>query len=145
MGMKIEERIRCRGHPNIQGMHPSTFQITTETDLSPRGDCVIGVGADRAASDLGDDFRALLAGERTALVTLLIAGDITVRITSRGSPSLTLDHPTDVVWRKSTFTCGRTIGICSDQTARTLPRTLISYLRNGGDMTVIITACSVDE
>ncbi|HRX33916.1 MAG TPA: DUF371 domain-containing protein, partial [Methanoregulaceae archaeon] len=42
--MNIEERICCRGHHNIRGTHRSTFQVTTETDLSPRGDCVIGVG-----------------------------------------------------------------------------------------------------
>jgi len=143
--MKIEERIRCRGHPNIRGTHRSTFQITTETDLSPRGDCVIGVGADKGATDLADGFRAVLADEGSTLVTLLSAGDITVRITSKGSESLSLDHQTDLVWRRSTFTCSRTIGISSDHAARTLPRELISYLRDGGEMMVIMTAYSPGE
>ncbi|KQC08763.1 MAG: hypothetical protein APR55_11050 [Methanolinea sp. SDB] len=138
--MNVEERICCGGHPNIRGTHRSTFQITTETDLSPRGDCVIGVGADKGAIDLSDEFRAALEYESATLVTLLVAGDITVRVTSKGSASLTLDHETDLVWRKSTFTCSRTIGISSDYTALTLPRELISHLRGGGEMLVILNA-----
>ncbi|HEU17535.1 MAG TPA: DUF371 domain-containing protein [Methanolinea sp.] len=138
--MNVEERICCGGHPNIRGTHRSTFQITTETDLSPRGDCVIGVGADKGAIDLSDEFRAALECESATLVTLLVAGDISVRVTSKGSASLTLDHETDLVWRKSTFTCSRTIGISSDYAALTLPRELISHLRGGGEMLVILNA-----
>lgn len=138
--MNIEERICCRGHHNIRGTHRSTFQVTTETDLSPRGDCVIGVGADKGAGDLSDGFRAALGCGSATLVTLLVAGDITVRVTSKGSASMTLDHETDLVWRTSTFTCGRTIGISSDHAAHTLPRELISYLRGGGELLVILNA-----
>ena len=138
--MNVEERICCGGHPNIRGTHRSTFQITTGTDLSPRGDCVIGVGADKGAIDLSDEFRAALECESATLVTLLVAGDISVRVTSKGSASLTLDHETDLVWRKSTFTCSRTIGISSDYAALTLPRELISHLRGGGEMLVILNA-----
>ncbi|HUU76624.1 MAG TPA: DUF371 domain-containing protein [Methanoregulaceae archaeon] len=143
--MKLEEVIRCHGHPNIRGEHRSTFQITTEAHLSPRGDCVIGIGADKGASDLGEEFRRLIADEGTTLVTLLRCRDISVRVVSSGSAAFTLDHPTDLVWRRSTFSCGRTIGICSDHTARTLPRSLMHYLKEGGEMVVVMTAYTADE
>jgi hypothetical protein len=50
-----------------------------------------------------------------------------------------LSHPTDLVWRRSSFVCGRTIGIFSDRTARTLPRPLIVRLSEGDDLRVELT------
>jgi len=51
-----------------------------------------------------------------------------------------LNHPTDMVWRKSAFVCGRTIGIQSDTVALTLPRELIANLVLGKEMVVTLTA-----
>jgi len=73
------------------------------------------------------------------LVTRLLAGGVEAVIRSRGADGLLLNHPTDMVWRRSTFTCGRTIGICSDQVAASLPRALIDALRAGAEMTVTLT------
>jgi Uncharacterized protein conserved in archaea len=52
---------------------------------------------------------------------------------------MTFDHPTDLVWRRSDFVCGRTIGVGSDYVARTLPRELIEILSGGAEMSVIMT------
>jgi hypothetical protein len=51
-----------------------------------------------------------------------------------------MDHPADMVWRKSPFVCGRTIGILSDRVALTLPRELIAHLARGKEMVVTLTA-----
>ncbi len=65
------------------------------------------------------------------LVTTLRCGDLEVVVRSEGHPGLALDHPTDLVWRRSEHVCGRTIGIHSDCVARTLPRELVERLRAG--------------
>ncbi|HID73268.1 TPA: DUF371 domain-containing protein [Candidatus Micrarchaeota archaeon] len=44
--------VTARGHPNIRAEHETTFEVTTEPSLTPRGDCIVGVQADKAASDL---------------------------------------------------------------------------------------------
>lgn len=137
--MKVTEMIRCHGHPHIMSCHPTTFEVTRETDLSVAGDCIIGVGADKGAADLAPAFRAALSRDDALLRTCLICGDQAAVITSRGSPGMLFSHPTDLVWRKSSFVCGRTIGILSDKTARTLPRPLIARLRRGDDLTVEMT------
>ena len=62
-----------------------------------------------------------------------------VEVRSHGSATMTLDHPTDLVWRRSTFVCGRTIGICSDRVAATLPEDLVRHLKEGRGMTVTMT------
>lgn len=132
--------ITCHGHAHVRGNHRTTFEITCEEELSPQGDCIIGVSADKGAADLADDFCSLLADDNALLTTRLQAGDITCEIRSRGSSQMTFDHPTDLVWRRSDFVCGRTIGIGSDYVAWTLPRELIALLSAGADMTVTLTA-----
>ena len=139
--MEISEVIRCHGHANIRGLHRTTFEITREDELSLQGDCIVGVCSDKGAADLSDDFCSLLADDAAILTTRLQAGDITCDILSHGSREMTLDHLTDLVWRRSNFVCGRTIGIGSDYVARTLPRELIGLLSAGTEMTVTLTAC----
>lgn len=132
--MPVQELIRCRGHPLVSSRHPTTFEITKEEELTSAGDCIIGIGADRGAADLSSAFRAALAREDAVLVTTLRCGPIEVEVRSAGHPGLVLDHPTDLVWRRSDFVCGRTIGIRSDYVARTLPRLLIDRLRGGAPL-----------
>ena len=143
--MKVTETIRCRGHPNILSRHPTTFEITKEVHLTCKGDCIIAIGAEKGAADLSPGFRAALARDDAILLTTLTCGDISVVVTSQGSAGLVIDHPTDMVWRRSRYVCGRTIGIGSDQTARTLPRELIACLRNGGELLVEMTVTDGDH
>lgn len=145
INMKAQEIIRCKGHSVVLGTHPTTFEITCEEHLSENGNCIIGVAADKGCASLSMEFKKILAHDDAVLVTQLSAGDRVVEVHSRGSDRLTLDHPTDLVWRRSTFTCGRTIGICSDYVAATLPRDLIALLRAGSDMTVTLTAMRPDS
>jgi len=45
-----------------------------------------------------------------------------------------------MVWRRSSFVCGRTIGIMSDYVAATLPKTLLANLVAGKEMIITLTA-----
>jgi hypothetical protein len=137
--MEKQEIIRCRGHPLVLGTHPTTFEVTCEEHLTGKGNCIIGVAADKGCAGLSADFKKVLAHDDAVLVTRLSAGNAEVEVQSRGAAHLPLDHPADMVWRRSTFTCGRTIGICSDRVAATLPRELIAALRDGEEMTVTLT------
>jgi len=137
--MEAQETIRCRGHPLVLGTHPTTFEVTCEEHLTENGNCIVGVGADKGCAGLSPEFKECLAHDDAVLVTRLLAGGVEAVIRSRGADGLLLNHPTDMVWRRSTFTCGRTIGICSDQVAASLPRALIDALRAGAEMTVTLT------
>ncbi|OPY37586.1 MAG: hypothetical protein A4E35_01172 [Methanoregula sp. PtaU1.Bin051] len=138
--MEATEIIRCRGHPLVSAIHPTTFEITTDGNLTTHGHCIIGVYSDKGAAGLSAEFKRVLCDDGARLLTTLACGDILVTISSRGSAAMTLTHPTDLVWRKSTFVCGRTIGICSDHVAISLPRDLVSHLRGGEELTVTMTA-----
>ena len=142
--MEAQEIIRCRGHPRVLGTHPTTFEVTCEEHLSETGNCIIGVAADKGCAGLSAEFKKMLAHNDAVLITRLSLGNVKVEVRSRGSAQMNLDHPTDMVWRRSTFTCGRTIGICTDRVAATLPRELIAALKNSGEMTVILTVTRPD-
>jgi hypothetical protein len=138
--MRAREVVVCRGHANVTGTHRTTFEVTCEDHLSPSGHCIIGVGADRGAADLSDGFRRIIADDRAKLYTTLSTEEYSVCIHSRGHRDMTLDHPTDLVWRRSGFVCGRTVGIHSDHTAATLPRGLIAALREEAELVVEMVA-----
>ena len=138
--MEAQEIIRCRGHPLVLGTHPTTCEVTREDHLTETGNCIIGIAADKGCAGLSPAFKAVLAHDDAILVTRFACGGIIVEIRSHGSSRFTLDHPTDLVWRKSTFVCGRTIGILSDQTALTLPRELMENLARGEGMVAALTA-----
>jgi len=138
--MEATAIIRCRGHPLVLGTHPTTFEVTAEEHLTAAGNCILATGADTGCAGLPESFKKVLCNDDAVLVTTLSCGGIDVTVRSRGSSAFTLDHPTDMVWRKSTFVCGRTIGILSDRVAATLPRGLIAELAAGKEMRVTLLA-----
>lgn len=143
--MEAREVVRCQGHPNIRARHPTTFEVTAGEHMTVAGDCIIAVRADKGAADLSAEFKRVLADERALLTTTLTVQGFSLRVTSRGDGAMTLDHPTDLVWRKSGFVCGRTVGIYSDYVARSIPRGLISALQMGADLRVDLVAVIPDQ
>jgi len=136
--MEAQETIYCKGHPFVLGNHPATFEVTREDHLTKNGNCIIGIAADKGCEELSAEFKRVLCHDDAVLYTRLACGSITVEVTSRGSVRFTLDHPNDMVWRRSSFVCGRTIGILSNHVAASLPSGLIATLVTGKEMTVTL-------
>jgi len=138
--MEATDIIRCHGHPLVLGTHPTTFEVTCEDHLTGRGNCIIGIAADKGCAGLSPVFKSVLAHDDAHLVTTLACHGEKVKIHSLGSAQMLLDHPTDMVWRKSSFVCGRTIGILSDYAALTLPQALVQNLIEGKEMELTLVA-----
>jgi uncharacterized protein len=138
--MKATETVIAHGHPLVRGTHATTFEVTTEEGLTLNGDCIIAVGADKGAAALSPEFRAVLSTEGARLTTRLVCRDLCIEVRSTGGLGITLKHQTDLVWRRSSFCCGRTIATGSDVVAKTLPRELINYLRDGAVIKVEMVA-----
>lgn len=137
--MEVTEVIRCHGHENVRGLHKSTFEVTKETELSPQGDCIIGVGADKGCADLSPAFKSAMRRPHAVLTTVLEAGGISATVTGSGNPDLTFENPISFVWRTSDFISDRTIAVGTDHAARDLPRELIDLLKTGAGLTVTMT------
>jgi hypothetical protein len=124
-----KEMIVARGHANILATHKTTFEITKETCLSKSGDCIIAVGADKGMNALGLQFRENLRKDNAEVTILVEAGGVVDVINAHGNSKLILDHPTDIVIRKSGYICRRTLAIHADKSAKELSRALTKNLR----------------
>jgi hypothetical protein len=128
--------IHCRGNPCVTALHPTTREITSYADLTTRGDCIVGVAADMAAHDLPREVRDLLCRDDATVTARFLCGGDTVTVRGRGSSRMTLAHPSDMVFRKSGFVCDRTVAICTDSAARTLPRDFVAKIAAGKPIVV---------
>ncbi|MFX0096422.1 MAG: DUF371 domain-containing protein [Candidatus Hodarchaeota archaeon] len=127
---KVVEIIKAKGHPNITATHKTTYELTTAPTVGKRGTCVIGVDANRSINDLSPDFKEFARFEEVEIRVVLSVGKFEEVITGYGHPDLTFSHSSDIVGRKSDFTCGRTLMIRADKAAIDLNRKMISLLKN---------------
>jgi len=128
--MEITEIILAYGHKNIQATHKSTLEITKENQLSKKGNCIIAVSTDKALADLSSEFKENLLKESAKTIMLIEAGEVVEVVNAFGSPRLILTHPTDMVVRKSSHICSRTLAIKADKAACDLSRKLVKKLRD---------------
>jgi len=128
--MKATEIIYAHGHEIIQSTNKTTFEITRETSLTTRGDCIIAVDATKSAADLNSKFKEAARNEHVRMRITIEAGDEVETVNAWGSHQLSFTHPTDLVVRKSDYVCGRTLAIRADKAAKDLSRKLVEKLRN---------------
>jgi len=141
--MEITEIILVYGHENIQATHKSTLEVTKEPQLSKRGDCIIGVSADKGIADLSLEFKESLRKKNAKMTMLIEAGEAAEVVNAFGSPRLILAHPTDMVVRKSSHVCSRTLAIQADKAACDLSRKLVEKLRKPKQKVKITLAVEV--
>jgi hypothetical protein len=128
--MRRAEVIEAYGHSEISARHPTTLEITKEDRLTERGDCIIATRASKACLDLSTEFSKLVKNDEAHVTLRIEAEDWGEIIRGRGSSRLTLDHPNDLVVRKSNYVCHRTIMILADKSASDLDREFVRILRD---------------
>jgi len=126
------EVVKFKGHQNIQATHPTTFEITKENYLTKRGDCIVGVSADKSLSDFSSVFKKLVRKDGSTLVIVIavkgVGHDIVI---AKGSQNLSYSDETRIIVRKSAYTSPNTAGIHATKAAADLDRTLIHGLKEG--------------
>ncbi|MEF8854148.1 MAG: DUF371 domain-containing protein [Haloarculaceae archaeon] len=53
-----QEVVHARGHENVTATHASTVEVTSDDYLTPAGDCILAVEADRMPADFDEAFVA---------------------------------------------------------------------------------------
>jgi len=128
--MRAVETIQASGHPKIRATHGTTLEITKHSHLTERGDCIAAVNASKSGRDLSPEFRDLVRNDKAVIkLTITVAGQ-SETVTGRGDERLTLDHLTDLVIRKSSYVCNRTLMVEADKSASNLGRDLVRALRD---------------
>jgi len=128
--MVCYEVVRARGHENIRATHRTTLEITREDHLSTRGDCIIGVSADKGVSDLSVGFKKCLKASDTILVIVFEARGFRDCVLAEGHPDLILTDKNKLIIRKSTYIDPATLCVRANKAAFDLKRELIHVLRD---------------
>jgi len=125
-----EDEVSFYGHINIQSLHPRTIEITKDAKLSSRGDCIVGVRANKSCSDLNHTLRQALKNDGSLVKIEIIVGNSSFKISGRGDKELLLFSRDDIVIRKSNFVCPRTMSIGCDKASCDIPRETILSLKD---------------
>ncbi len=128
--MSVTVSFKAKGHQNVRSTHKTTFMTTKETELSLRGDCIIVVSAEMGLKDLPQEAKDLARFSETSITFRINVGDHTFEAKGNGHPDLEYKDPIDMVARRSTYTCGRTLMINCDKTSQDIPDDVVKALQD---------------
>jgi len=120
----------AHGHKNVQATHKTTFEVTKEKTLTNQGDCIVAVESTRAAADLPVEFKEAARKEGARITITIEANELKEIVNAKGSSQLQFTHTTDLVVRKSSYVCGRTLAIRADKAAIDFSRRLVEKLND---------------
>ena len=136
--MNAYERITAKGHCNVQSTHQSTLEITTEDWLTPAGDCIVGVAADRSPVDFSSEFISACQDSAATISLEMQVEDHRAKIVGQGDPRLTFENGTSLVCRTSTYVDDRTVMIKAAGAANAIDRSLVRTLQDGAPLEAIL-------
>ena|SRR3712207_1128125 len=126
----VQDEVTFYGHPNIQSLHAKTIEITKDEHLTPRGDCIIGVKANKACADFDESFKHGLKSNSSVVKIEIMVRDESFLIIGKGDERLSMLNPHDIVIRKTNFVCPRTISVLCDKASSDVPRKLVKMLQD---------------
>ena len=137
----LQDEVSFRGHPNVISSHPTTMEITRDDHLSRRGNCIVGVCASKACSQLQQNIRSNLRKDEGVVKLELIVEPYSFCIFGKSSSKLILSHHHDIVIRKSSYIDSRTLSIQCKISSLDVPRSIIKLLQDSntiGSMRITI-------
>ncbi len=134
----LEDVVRARGHRNVRALHRTTFEVTRDDHLTPRGDCIIGVSADKAAAGLSREVREALSIGGSRVVLILETPGHRDLVRARGDPRITSSDERRIIVRRSSFVEPATIAVEADKAAGQLDRGLVEELREGAPLVLVV-------
>jgi len=126
----VQDQVTFYGHQNIRSLHAKTIEITKDEHLTPRGDCIIGVKADKACADLDQLLKHRLTSNSSVVKIEIIIGDESFLISGRGDERLSMLNAHDIVVRKTNFVCPRTMSVLCNKASSDMPRKLVKMLQD---------------
>jgi hypothetical protein len=140
--MTLREVVRARGHENVSAEHASTFEVTTDDFLTPAGDCILAIEADRAPAEFAPEFvDACRDSEATVTATVVVEDGVESyedSVTGRGDPELSFESERSAVGRTSDYVDDRTVMLGADFAAEGFDRELVEALADGADCELVL-------
>lgn len=137
--MFAKDVIRATGHHHVRATHRTTLELTRDDYLTPRGDCIVGIKADKGLANLDERVKSLIrAGGYVYLV--LRVQDMVEIIEGKGDPRLELSDPNKIIARKSDYIAPNTLMIRANKSAKDLNRKIVEVLKSGSPLTAYVVA-----
>jgi hypothetical protein len=134
----MEEVVHAHGHEHVSAEHASTLEFTSDDFLTPAGDCILGIEADRVPADFDEEFVAACRDETTTIVATIEVGEHVQRIEGRGHPDLSFENERSHVVRTSDYVDDRTVMVGADAAAADVDRDIVAALADGADATLTL-------
>lgn len=131
-----------KGHPNVIATHRTTLELTKEDWLTLKGDCILGVSANKACFDLEIDTKRAIKRDDVKVKLILKVGNLAFTFEARGHNKLQLTDKTSIIIRKSNYICPRTLAIKSNASASDIPKEIVNLLKKGKEGRLIIEVLS---
>lgn len=129
MKIVLLEEFIVKGHRNLTSTHTSTLEFTNDSQLTLQGTCILGMESTKSCLNLKEDTKQKLRSDYKFLIRIH-SGDYLDEFIGYGHPNLPLTHPHDMVFRKSTYICDRTIMIACTKAASDINRNIVKTLQN---------------
>lgn len=137
--------VRAWGHENIKATHRTTIEITKDDYLTPRGDCIIGIKANKGADDLNPELKRIIRKDCSIVITIFISENVVDYVIGYGSFNLSLSDPNRLIIRRSNYVNEPTLMIRANKAAFNLRRDLVDRLKRGSELLVIIVGVDLNE
>ena len=96
--------------------------------MTKKGDCIIGVSANKACNDLDSSLKDRLKSSGTFVKISIVVDPFVFEFSGYGSNTLEVSHGHDIVLRKSNYVDSRTLAVSCDKSAFEIPRNLVRLL-----------------
>lgn len=124
------------GHKNISATHKNTIEFTKEKELTPKGDCILGVNAD---FDLAK-IKKFIKGKEKLKCRISVDN---VEDEFEFIPNKNFNDKKEMVFRLGEFKSGRTLGIRAEKAAKHIKRELVEKMKTPGKkMKIILSSLS---
>jgi hypothetical protein len=139
----MDETVHARGHQHVSAEHASTLEVTSDDFLTPAGDCILGIEADRVPADFDAAFVEACQDAEATIRLTIEAGGYTETVTGTGHPDLTFEGDRSHVCRTSDHVDDRTVMIEADGAATDVSRDLVDALADGAEVTFTFSVDTV--
>jgi hypothetical protein len=126
----VQDDVTFYGHPNVRALHAKTIEITKDEHLTLRGDCIIGVRANKACADLDEALKHRLKSNSVVVRIEIMVANESFLITGIGDHRLSMLNPNDIVIRRTNFACPRTVSFLCNKASSEVPRNMVERLQD---------------
>ena len=136
MSDELVEVVHAHGHEHVTAEHVSTLEFTSDDYLTPAGDCILAIEADRVPADFSEGFLHACQAHGATITATIEADGHTHEVTGRGHPEFSFENERSHVIRTSDYVDDRTVMVGGSGAAADVDRELVDALADSADATL---------